>query len=145
MAIEDVATGVLDRDVRDFAVSDFRRAVAIGTPAVLRARNARELRLLGEEDAVPVASRDFSRAEHLLIRFPAYSPDGGPPSLSATLLNRLGQSMRELPVAPAAAPGGDNQIDLPLAGLASGEYMIEVKASSPAGEAKDRIGFRVTS
>ena len=53
--------------------------------------------------------------------------------------------MRALPVAPAAAPGGDNQIDLPLAGLASGEYMIEVKASSPAGEAKDRIGFRVTS
>jgi len=145
MAIEDVATGVLDRDVRDFAVSDFRRAVAIGTPAVLRARNARELRLLGEEDAVPVASRDFSRAEHLLIRFPAYSPDGGAPSLSATLLNRLGQLMRELPVAPAAAPGGDNQIDLPLAGLASGDYMIEVKASSPAGEAKDRIGFRVTS
>lgn len=145
MAIETVAADVLDRDVRDLAVSDFRRAVAIGTPAVLRARNARELRLLGEEDAVPVAARDFSRAEHLLIRFPAYSPDGATPSLAATLLNRMGQAMRELPVAPAAAPGGDNQIELPLAGLASGEYMIEVKASSPAGEAKDRIGFRVTS
>jgi hypothetical protein len=145
MSIQNVAAQILDSDVRDLAVSDFQGDVAIGTPAVLRARNARELRLLGGDAAVPVASRDFSRAEHLLIRFPAYGPIGAAPSLSATLLNRMGAAMRDLAVAPAAVPGGENQIDLPLAGLASGEYMIEVKATSPAGEAKDRIGFRVTS
>jgi VWFA-related protein len=145
MSIQNVAAQILDSDVRDLAVSDFHRDVAIGTPAVLRARNARELRLLGGDAAVPVASRDFSRAEHLLIRFPAYGPIGAAPSLSAKLLNRMGAAMRDLAVAPAAVPGGENQIDLPLAGLASGEYMIEVKATSPAGEAKDRIGFRVTS
>jgi VWFA-related protein len=145
MSIQNVAAQILDSDVRDLAVSDFHREIAIGTPAVLRARNARELRLLGADAAVPVASRDFSRAEHLLIRFPAYGPTGVAPSLSATLLNRMGSVMRELRIAPAPAPGGENQIDLPLAGLASGEYTIEVKATSPAGEAKDRIGFRVTS
>jgi len=144
MAIQDVAAGVLDRDVRDVRVSDFGRGVAIGTPAVLRARNARELRLLGEEDAVPVASRDFSRAEHLVIRFPAYGPSDVELSLSATLLNRMGLPMRELSIAPRAA-GAENQIDLPLAGLASGDYVIEVKASAADGEARDRIGFRVTS
>jgi VWFA-related protein len=145
MSIQNVAAQILDSDVRDLAVSDFHRDVGIGTPAVLRARNARELRLLGGDAAVPVAARDFSRAEHLLIRFPVYGPTGAAPSLSARLLNRMGAPMRDLTVAPALVPGGENQIDLPLAGLASGEYMVEVKATSPAGDAKDRIGFRVTS
>jgi VWFA-related protein len=144
MSIQDVAAQILDSDVRDFAVSDFRRDIAIGTPAVLRARNARELRLLDDAAAVPVASRDFSRAEHLVVRFQAYSPAGAAPSLSARLLNRIGSSMRELAIAPAAVAGA-NQIDLPLAGLSAGEYVIEITVSSPAGEARDRIGFRVTS
>ena len=42
-------------------------------------------------------------------------------------------------------PVGANQIDLPLAGLAAGEYIIELTATIPGGEAKDRVGFRVTS
>jgi VWFA-related protein len=145
MSIQDVAAEVLDSDVRDLSVADFARDVAIGTPVVLRARNARERRLLDDLSAVPVASRDFSRAEHLLIRFPAYGPAGAAPSLSARLLNRLGSSMRDLTIAPAATPGSTNQIDLPLAGLAAGEYIIEITATSSAGEARDRIGFRVTS
>ncbi len=145
MSIQDVAAEVLDSDVRELSVADFARDVAIGTPIVLRARNARERRLLDDLSAVPVASRDFSRAEHLLIRFPAYGPAGAAPALSARLLNRIGSSMRDLTIAPAVAPGSTNQIDLPLAGLAAGEYVIEITATSPSGEARDRIGFRVTS
>jgi VWFA-related protein len=145
MSIQDAASDILDSDVRDLVVADFRRDVAIGTPLVLRARNARELRLLDGESGIPVASRDFSRAEHLLIRFPVYGPIGDAPSLSARLLSRLGSTMRELTVAPAAVPGGSHQINLPLAGLAAGEYVVEVTVTSPAGEVKDRIGFRVTS
>jgi len=57
----------------------------------------------------------------------------------------MGQTMRELSVAPAPTPTGANEIDLPLAGLANGEYLIELTAKSPAGEAKDRVNFRVTS
>ena len=138
MSIQDAASAVLDSDVRDLVVADFRREVAIGTPLVLRARNARELRLLGGEAATPVASRDFSRAEHLLIRFPVYGPTGAAPLLAARLVSRLGSTMRDLPVTPAAVPGGPHQIDLPLAGLAAGEYEVEVTATSPAGEAKDQ-------
>jgi VWFA-related protein len=147
MSIQDVTTQQLDLDVRDLAVPDFRRAVAIGTPEILRARNAREFRLLdgSASAAVPVASREFSRTERLLIRFPAYGPADAAPALSAKLLSRMGQTMRTLAVAPASAPGGANEIDLPLAGLASGEYLIELTATSSAGEARDRINFRVTS
>jgi hypothetical protein len=53
--------------------------------------------------------------------------------------------MRTLAVSPPATAGGENEIDLPLAGLASGEYQIELTATSPAGQATDRVTFRVTS
>ena len=145
MSVQDATAQVLDSDVRDLSVPDFRRDVAIGTPAILRARNAREFRQLDDAAAVPVASRVFSRTERLLIRFPAYGPADAMPTLSAKLLSRSGQSMRMLTVAPAATPGGANEIDLPLAGLAAGEYLIELTATSSGGEAKDRVGFRVTS
>ena len=145
MSIQDMTTQVLDSDVRDFTVPDFRKPVTIGTPEILRARNAREFRRIDADAGVPVAAREFSRAERLLIRFPAYGPVDAAPSLTAKLLNRVGQTMRELPVAPASTPTGTNEIDLPLAGLANGEYLIELTAKSPAGEAIDRINFRVTS
>jgi hypothetical protein len=144
MAIQDSASQPLDQDVREMAIRDLRGEVAIGTPEVLRARNAREFRALEAQAAVPVASREFSRTERLLIRFPAYGPAGTPPLVTARLLGRQGHEMRALPVAPASTPG-ESAIDLPLAGLAAGEYTIEVTASSGRGDAKDRVGFRVTS
>ncbi len=144
MAIQDGASQLLDQDVRELSIRDLRGDVAIGTPEVLRARTAREFRTLDAQAAVPVASREFSRTERLLIRFQAYGPGGAPPVVTAKLLGRMGQRMRDLAVAPASTPGG-SAIDLPLAGLAAGEYMIEVIATSGAGDAKDRIGFRVTS
>ncbi|MGE3179681.1 MAG: hypothetical protein AB7O32_19565, partial [Vicinamibacterales bacterium] len=58
------------------------------------------------------------------------------------LLNRSGQPMNDVPLAPAA-----NDVplaDIPLAGLVPGEYLLEVAASGPGGEAKELIGFRVT-
>jgi hypothetical protein len=93
---------------------------------------------------VPVSSREFSRTERLLIRFQVYGPAGGDPVVSAKLLGRTGNAIRELPVAPSSTPGG-NAIDLPLAGLAAGEYMVEVTVKSGGRDATDRIGFRVTS
>ena len=91
MSIQDAASQVLDQDVREVSVRDLRGDVAIGTPQVLRARNAREFRTLDASEAVPVASREFSRTERLLIRFQAYGPGGAPPVVSARLLGRTGQ------------------------------------------------------
>ena len=53
--------------------------------------------------------------------------------------------MSEIPVPPSAAPGTDAIVDVPLAGVAPGDYIIEVKATGEGGEAKELIGFRVTS
>ena len=142
MKIEDAERRQVDSDVRELLVHDLRGTVAIGTPEFLRARNFREFRVLGgAPQAVPVSSREFSRTERLLIRFHAYSPDGRQPSVSARLLNRLGQPMRTLDVRSA---DGAHEIDLALAGLASGEYHVELAATSPAGQVKEILGFRVT-
>jgi VWFA-related protein len=143
MSIRDSASTVLDEDVRELSIRDLKGDVAVGTLELLRARTAREFRTLEAAAAVPVASREFSRTERLLIRFRAYGPAGTPPAVSAQILDRVGHAMRPLEVAGAASTG-DHTIDLPLAGFAPGEYFVEVKASSGAREATERAAFRVT-
>jgi hypothetical protein len=80
----------------------------------------------------------------LIIRVPAYGPGGTTPTLSVHLLSRAGSAMSEL--APAPAPtAGMQQVELPLAALAPGEYVVEIKATGEGGEATEHVGFRVTS
>ena len=142
MSIQDAASTVLDEDVRELSIRDLKGEVAVGTPEIMRARTAKEFRTLEADAAVPVASREFSRTEHLLIRFRAYGPAGAAPAVSARLLDRMGHSMRALEVTPAPA-GGDNTIDLPLAGFAPGDYSLEVKAVGGAREATERTAIRI--
>ena len=123
-------------------VRDLRGKVAIGTPEVLRARNAREFRALDTDpDAVPVAARAFSRAERLLVRFPAYAPDGQHPVV-ARLLNRMGQPMRTLDLRPA--PTATTKSILRCQDWRA----ATTSSSSPRPrrrETSGSIGFRVTS
>ena len=146
MSIQDSAEQSIDTDVRDIIVGDLRAPVAVGTPEVLRARTARDVRALdANPNAVPVSSREFSRSERLVIRVPTYSPGSVAPTVSASLLSGMGKSMRPLTIDTAATPDGRAQIHLSLAGLVSGEYAVEIVATSPAGEAKDTLRFRVTN
>jgi VWFA-related protein len=144
MMIEDVAGKAIDSDVREISIRGLSAAVALGTPQVLRARTEVEFRALAADpDSVPTAVRVFRRTEHLIVRLCAYAPEE-PPRVSARLLTRFGQQMRDLPVAAAVAPR-PSQFDLRLASLPPGEYVIEITVSSTAGQAKDLFGFRVTS
>src|SRR5581483_10590423 len=93
-----------------------------------------------DPDAIPVAIREFSRTDRLLVRVPAYGAAGAP-TLSVHILNRAGQPMTELAATPAAVQG-EQQVELPLAGLAPGEYVLEIKAAGE-GEVKELVGFRV--
>jgi hypothetical protein len=77
------------------------------------------------------------------VRFPVYSPDARP-RVSVRLVNRVGQTLRDLPVAQPSAHDGQYQVDLLLASLAPSEYFFELTASTASGEAKDLVGFRVT-
>jgi len=142
MKIQDAGARVLDTDVRDLLVGTFNGPMTIGTAEVYRARSARELRsIAADRDAAPVAARQFSRADTLLIRVPV-SASGEQPSISARLVSRFGAALRELTVSPSA----DNvfEIDLPLASLAAGEYAVEVTASAAGKNARETVSIRVT-
>jgi hypothetical protein len=146
VSVEGTGSQVLDSEVREITVPDLTTPqTAIGTPEVFRARTARDFQqLTGDADAVPTTLREFSRTDRLLVRVPAYGPGNTHPTLTARLLNRTGQAMTDLPVAPGAQPASDQQIDLPLAGLAPGQYIIELTATGDGGEVKELVGFRVT-
>jgi hypothetical protein len=145
VAVEGDASQVLDSEVREITVPDLTSPqIALGTPAVFRARTARDFQQLkADVDAVPQTARDFSRTDRLLIRVQAYAP-AGVPAITAQLLNRDGKAMADVPVAVAATAQAPAQIELPLAALAPGEYLIEIKATGDGGDAKELVGFRVT-
>jgi hypothetical protein len=135
---------VIDRDVRDLLVTKFSGPLALGTPEVLRARTQRERDTLAAAASVaPVASRQFSRAERLLIRVPLTSASATP-DISARLVSDLGSQLRQLDV--ARVPGRTDllQIEVPLASLAAGGYTVEILAREDRHESRERLAFRVT-
>ena len=99
--------------------------------------------MLGDADAPPVASREFSRTERLLIRVPAYGPGQSTATVTATLESATGQPMRALPVISGSTPGV-TQFDLPLAPYAPGDYTIALKATSAAGQALENFTITIT-
>jgi len=145
VSVEGTSAQVLDSETREISVPDLTSPqTALGTPEVFRARTVREQQQLKTDaDAVPVASREFSRSDRLLVRIPAYGPGNTTPTVTAKLLNRDGQAMSELSVSPGAAPSVP-QVEVPLAGLAPGDYVLELTATGAGGEAKQLVGFRVT-
>jgi len=143
LSVEDAGQTVLDSEVRDVAIPDLTAAVSLGTPAVFRARTARDFQTLkSDPDPVPLVSREFSRTDRLLVRVAAYGPGTTVPKLTARLLNRAGQPMSELPVTAPAAPGERAEIELALGPISAGEYLIEINAGE-GGEAQQLVAFRV--
>jgi VWFA-related protein len=145
LSIEGANAQVLDTDQRDIQVPDLTTPqVTMSTPQVFRASTAREFQAINTDpDTVPSASREFRRTDRLVIRFEAYAPGTSKPTVSAALLNRAGQKMADVPVTAPAA--GGSQIDLPLAGLAPGDYLLEIKAKDASGEASEIVPLKVTS
>jgi len=139
--------GVVDSERRELDVPDFTATdIALSTPKVYRTFTPREMRDLRQNpDAVPVSGREFSRRERLLLRFDAYGPGGTAPEVAVRLLNRAAQPMTDLTVEPPAGAGAPYQVEVPLASLPPGEYLIEVQATG-AGEPAVRqlVGIRVS-
>ena len=144
MKILDVKGVVIDTDARDLTIPKPQPSgPTIYAPAVLRARSAREFReLSGDPNAAPVPTRDFWRTDRLLIRVPAFDASGSPVAVAATLLNRWRQPMRS--VDPMSQPSeAITQFDLPLAGLAPGEYTLRLSVAGPGGTISEHVTFRV--
>jgi len=147
MTVEGAGGGVLDQEIRNITIPDLTAArPAISTPRVYAVRTPRELQAIaGNAAAVPPANREFSRTMRLLIRFDSYGPGNDVPVPTAALLNNNGQKFTDVPVAAATA-GGTHQIDMSLATIPPGEYVIEITTTSATGEtAKELVAFRVVS
>jgi len=136
--------GTLDREDKTIEVPDLTAPqVAISTPRVFRARTAREVAALTADGAAtPVIGREFSRAERLIVRFDVYAAGTDQPKASATLLNRSGEKMADLPVMPAAA-GGTHAFELGLNTIPAGEYLIQIDAAGASGKASEVLAIRI--
>jgi len=147
MTVEGAGGGVLDQEIRKITVPDLTATrPALSTPRVFAVRTPREFQaIVANADAVPPANREFSRTMRLLIRFDSYGPGNEVPTPTAALLNNNGQKFTDVPVAAATA-GGTHQIDMSLATIPLGEYVIEITARGATGEtAKELVAFRVVN
>jgi VWFA-related protein len=143
MTILGVRGEKLDIDARDVEVPALTGTSPLLLPAILIAtQSAREFReVVADVNAAPGPSRQFRRTEHLVIRVPAYTGDT-PLPVTARLLNRLAQPMRDLGTLPG--DGGVSQFELPLAPLAPGEYYLQFTVKGPSGPIDQRLVFRIT-
>jgi len=140
LSIRDADGEVLDSETRTVTVPDLA-GTSFGTPMFFRARTARMLQdLKANPAALPTTAHEFSRNERLLIRVAAYAADGAP-TVSARLLNRMGDAMSNLAV--EKEPTGMLAVEVPLATLAPGDYLLEFAATASSGDATELVGFRV--
>ena len=145
LTVQDIdGGGTLDQEIKTIEVPDLTRPqAALSTPRVFRARTVRDFQTLAADAAAtPNAGREFSRTERLLIRFDAYAAGNEQVQPTAVLLNRAGNRMADVPVTAAQA-GGTHQINLSLASIPAGEYLVEISVKSATGEAKELVPLRV--
>ncbi len=145
IVVEGAGGEVLDTIVRPLTVPDYNAAgVSIGTPRLFRARTARDIATLKADATVrPVAAREFSRTERLLVRFTAWGPGGAAPLVKARLLNMRGEFVADL---PAAAPGPDGsfELEVPLSPYAPNDYLIELSAGDGADAVRVLSALRIS-
>jgi len=133
----------MDSALQELTVPDYTKVqVALGTPRLYRARTPRDAQaILANAAAVPTADRIFARTERMVVRIDAFGPGESKPAVTAKLLNRAGSAMSDLTV--QVAPTGATQMEVPLAQLAAGDYLLELTAKGDAGSAQEVIAFRL--
>lgn len=130
----------LSYDVPDYTAAH----PTISTPVVFRARTASQItQLRTAAGALPTVTRQFSRTERLLVRFDAYGPAGTAPKLAVRLLNRMGESLAAMPE-PNPVSGATFDIDLTLAALPPGDYLLEISATAGTDTTKKLLAIKVT-
>ncbi len=145
LSLRDGAGTVVDEDRRSFTVPDLSAPnLALSVPMLLRTRTAAEARVLaGGAAATPFAGREFIRTERLFVRFSVYGESGSAAAVTAQLTNKSGKTLLELPLVPLAGGRTSYQVELPLASIARGDYLIVVAASHEEERARAVVPVRV--
>jgi VWFA-related protein len=144
--IRDREGDTIDEDTRSVTVPDYSKAaLAIGLPAVYRARNAAEARAISGDapSPAPFAGREFVRTDRLFVRFGVYGTVAADADVTAELTNRSGTPLLPLPVVAINDGEGIYQIEWPLASQARGDYLIAIDAVSGDQRARVLVPLRV--
>ena len=143
--VRDAKGDILDEDRRPLTVPDFSAAsLTLGAPIVLRARTVADARAIAAAgEATPFAGREFIRTDRLFLRFAVYGTVASAADLSAQLTTRTGATLMTLPVAPMPGAGTRFQMDVPLASIARGDYLIAVTAVHGDEHARALVPVRV--
>jgi VWFA-related protein len=136
---------VLDRfsmsaDATDLAAS----SLSLTTPALFLARTPGELRSIRAPGASPPihAGREFVRTDRLILRTTAYGRTVESGAVTASLLDRRGTKLVDLSMQRSSG-SNDYQIDLPLASIAAGDFVIAIAAASGEARAEALVPLRV--
>jgi VWFA-related protein len=143
MTVIDMTGLKIDTDVRDIDIPTLKPDAPVLLPPILIAtQSAREFRdAMANADAAPAPAREFRRTERLIIRVPAYAMTGAVP-VTARLINRIGQLVKDLDVMPDGVTGV-TQFDLNLAPLAPGDYFLQFTIAGPSGPVSQRLSFKI--
>jgi VWFA-related protein len=136
----------VDEDTRSVTVPDYAKAaLAIGVPAVYRARTAMEARAISGDarETTPFAGREFVRTDRLFVRFGVYGTAAADADVTAQLTNRSGTPLLPLPVIAMTDGAGVYQIEWPLTSQARGDYLIAIEATSGEERARVLVPLRV--
>jgi VWFA-related protein len=145
LTIEGDGTGMLDTEDRTLDVPDLSAPeLMLTTPKVWLSRSGRDLAAINSASPPPPAlTREFRRTERLVVRVNALAPGTAAPTVTAQLLNQQGSKMSEVPVTSAQ---GTFAIDLPLANLAAGQYLLEITANAEGQQpVSELLAFRLGS
>jgi len=145
--VRDADGTILDEDRRPFSVPDLSGPqLALSAPILLRARTIADARTLAEgRQASPFAGREFNRTDHVFVRFTIYGAPATAATASARLTTKAGVSLLELPIAKLAGTETMYQVELPLASIARGDYLIAVAAAYGEERARALVPLRVNS
>jgi VWFA-related protein len=145
LTVRDPKGNIVDEDRRPFSVPDLSASnLAIGVPVLLRARTAADARTFAEgKPATPFAGREFVRTDRLFVRFSVFGESARAADVSAQLTNKTGGTLLELPIVPM--PGGENvyQVELPMASIARGDYLLAVAAQHGEERTRALVPVRV--
>jgi len=143
--VKDDRGDIVDEDTRQIAVPDLGQPkLTLSSPSAILARNAAELKSVGAA-TVPFAGREFSRTDRVFVRFTVYGEASATAVVKARLLSRTGAELRPLEVSAPRDGLDAYQIDVPLASLARGDFVIAIAAEAGDDRAEALFPLRVVS
>jgi hypothetical protein len=143
----DAAGNIIDEERRPFVVPDLSsESLALGVPILIRARTVVESRALADgQPAIPYAGREFGRTDRIFVRVSTYGMAAAEAAVSARLVNKADATLLEMPAARLAGSPATYQVELPLASIARGDYLIAIAAVHGEERTRALVPIRVLS